>query len=296
MGYSDTEKLPPATIIVASYNRPEKIRTCLERLVTLDYPDFEVLVVDDGSPVPIKPIAAPFGGKVRVVRQQNQGPAAARNCGVRAARNDFILFTDDDCLPRTDWIRTLGKAHLETPVALLGGRVENALTRDIFASASQGLCDYLYDYYQAGSGHAPFFTTNNMAFSRHLFEKIGGLDGTFRFASEDRDFGMRWQKAGLTLRYVPGAVVAHHHDMTLRTYWRQHASYGAGAKKLHHAMDTRGDPRPKVEPFAFYRGILLHPFKARARAALAQSFLMGLSQVAMVWGYFTSPNPESDKG
>ncbi len=278
----------PATVIVASYGRPGKIRGCLETLLALDYPDLRIIVVDDGSPVPIAPIAEPLGPRIRVLRQQNAGPAAARNAGVAAAQTDLIAFTDDDCAPAPDWMRRLGAAHAASPDALIGGRMTNALTDNVYSAASQGLCDYLYAYYQAGRGRAPFFTTNNMAFSRAAFLAVGGLDPKFRFASEDRDFGMRWRSSGRPLVYAPDAVVAHAHDLTLSSFWRQHMSYGAGARRLHLTMDDRGDPRPKVEPFGFYSGILLHPFRSRARRPIAQSVLMGLSQVAMVAGYFQS--------
>lgn len=278
--------MPAATVIVATYNRPAKITACLEALMRLDYPDFRVIVVDDGSPEPIAPLAAPFGERVRIIRQANAGPAAARHAGVRAAETEFLAFTDDDCAPASDWLSRLAAAHIAEPEALLGGKVVNALTDNIYATASQALCDYLYDHYRDGRSDAAFFTTNNTAFSKRAYEAVGGLDLSFRYAAgEDRDLGIRWSASGRPLRYVPGAVVAHAHDLTLRKFWRQHAHYGAGARNLHRTMAQRGDSRPKTEPLTFYTGIVCYPFRTREPQPAVQALLMGLSQVAMVSGY-----------
>ncbi|MGP1357568.1 glycosyltransferase family 2 protein, partial [Roseicyclus sp.] len=92
----------PSTIVVASYNRPRQLRECLDCLAKLDHPSYRVIVVDDGSDVPFAPLAAEYGGLVEVIRQENKGPAAARNRGVEAASTDFVAFTDDDCRPEPD--------------------------------------------------------------------------------------------------------------------------------------------------------------------------------------------------
>ena len=271
-------------IVVPSYGRPAKIRDCVRRLRTLEGGPWRIVVVDDGSPEPIAPLLEGEGAEV--IRQPNGGPGAARNAGVRAAEGArLILFTDDDCRPRPDWALALVRAQGGVPMRLVGGRVENALTEDVFASASQSLCTYLYEFYQSRGSAMDFFTTNNMCVRREDFLSVGGFDPTFRIASEDRDLSLRWKSAGGTLAYAPDAVIDHAHDLDLRSFWKQHASYGRGARRLHLAMDDRADPRPKVERMGFYLGLLAHPLRRPGRRRLAQSFLMGLSQVAMVSGY-----------
>jgi GT2 family glycosyltransferase len=168
---------------------------------------------------------------------------------------------------------------------LVGGRIANALPRNVYSSASQSLSSYLYDYYQATGSEMTFFTTNNMCCRREDFLAVGGFDAGFRFASEDRDLSLRWADAGGALHYAADAVVEHAHDLGPASFWRQHASYGRGAHALHGAMRGRGDPRPKVEPVGFYAGMLLYPLRHRLHGALRQAVLIGLSQVAMVAGY-----------
>ena len=276
---------PVTTIVVPSYGRPESLRGCLAALAAQDEPDHEVVVVDDGSPEPLAPICADFAS-VRCVRQDNAGPAAARNHGAREARGSFLAFTDDDCRPRPDWLTALRRAWGGDERRMVGGRVLNGLPRNPYASASQALCDYLYDYYGAESGAAPFFTTNNCGVSRAGFHGLGGFDESFPLAAaEDRDLGMRWREAGGELAFAPEAVVDHHHALTLRRFFRQHANYGHGARHLHRALDARGVAQPKVEPARFYAGLLLWPVRRRGIRGLGGSALMMLSQVAMVRGY-----------
>ena len=279
--------MPSSAIIVPSYNRPDQLANCLEALVAQDAHDFEVVVVDDGSPTPLRGICYRFGDRVRYIRQSNSGPAAARNRGARSTSAAFIAFTDDDCRPRKGWLRALREAHGGNERTLVGGRVENGLPRDQYASASQALCDYLYDYFGAAAGNMPFFTSNNIAMSRVGFERLAGFEESFgRPAAEDRDFGFRWKEAGGTLVYAEQSVIDHYHAMTFRKYWRQHSNYGAGAYHLHQVMAARGAKLPKFEPFRFYAGLLAWPIKSDGMRRLNLSMLMALSQVAMVNGYF----------
>jgi GT2 family glycosyltransferase len=223
---------------------------------------------------------------VRCLRQANAGPAAARNAGAAAARAGFLAFTDDDCQPEPGWVAALRAAQAGDAARLVGGRVTNLLPDNPYSAASQALCDYLYDYFGAAAGAAPFFTSNNIGCDRARFLAIGGFDASFPLAAaEDRDFGLRWRAAGGALAYAPAAVVGHAHRLTLRGFFRQHANYGRGARHLHKVMDGRGDRRPKLEAARFYLGLVSYPLRRPGRARLTQAALLGLSQVAMVAGY-----------
>ncbi len=89
------------TMVVPTYGHPEGLRACLESLATQRYPGsrFEVIIIDDGSAIPAVPIAASYDDRlqIRVRRQANAGPAAARNHGGMSARGSYIAFLDDDC-------------------------------------------------------------------------------------------------------------------------------------------------------------------------------------------------------
>lgn len=287
---------PVASIIVPSFNRPERLRGCLGALGALEGGPYDVVVVDDGSGEPLAPVVAEFGGLARCLRQDNAGPAAARNAGAAAARAGFLAFTDDDCRPEPGWVAALLARHGGEAGRLVGGRVVNLLPDNPYAAASQSLCDFLYEWWGAEAGEMPFFTSNNMGLSRDRFEALGGFDTSFPLAAgEDRDFGLRWRAAGGSLAYAPGAVVGHAHALTLKGFLRQHANYGRGAHHLHRAMDARRDHRPKVESARFYLGLVGHPLRRPGRGRLAQAVLMGLSQVAMVRGYLDRPGDRAGR-
>ena len=286
-----SQSSPDFSVIVPTFARPERLARCLEALACLDYTRdrFEVVVADDGSPSPVTPALEPFRDRLdlKLLRQDNAGPATARNAGARAARGKFLAFTDDDCEPRPGWLAALAAGFRREPLALLGGRTENALPGNVYARTSQQLVDYLYEYYGAASGDAPYFTSNNMAARRDTFLGLGGFDQTFPLAAaEDREFGLRWRDHVGPLRYMADAVVDHAHALTLRRFWGQHANYGRGARHLASVLRTRGALPHKLEPARFYVRMVSHPLaESRSLGALAGTSLIILSQVAMTWGY-----------
>ena len=99
---------PFFSVIVPTRDRPDRLVRCLRALAQLDYPGdaFEVVVVDDGSRIAIEQVveALQTEFQVSVLRTPACGPAAARNVGVANARGDYVAFTDDDCIPRVDWL------------------------------------------------------------------------------------------------------------------------------------------------------------------------------------------------
>ena len=277
------------SVIVPSYNRPDRLRGCLEALTRQDGGPYEIIVVDDGSPEPLAAICAAFGDQVRYLRQDNAGPAKARNTGAKTSDAEILVFTDDDCRPEPGWVAALLARHAGQRDALVGGQVVNLLTNNVYSASSQTLCDFLYDHFGAAQGTIPFFTSNNMACDRARFLELGGFDESFPLAAaEDRDFGMRWREAGGRLVYAPDAVVGHAHAMTLARFIRQHSNYGKGARHLHKVLDMRGSDAVKFAGLRFYQRLLLYPWESRQPMRLRQSGLMVLSQVAMVGGYVQS--------
>jgi len=277
-------------IIIPTYNRPDKIGQCLAQLAELDGGPYRTIVIDDGGRDSLANICKPYREWVELIRQKNAGPAAARNRGAReAAGADLLAFIDDDCRPRSDWVMRLTDAQRGLPGRLVGGRVDNALPDNVCSSASQALCSYLYEYYQANGSEMSFFTSNNMCCRREDFLARGGFNENFAIAAgEDRDFGIRWQDEGGELVYEPDAVIDHAHHLNLIKFWRQHSNYGRGARQLHLSLNQRGDDRPKLERTAFYLGMFSYPFRARSKRPFAEMALVGLSQVAMVSGYCTA--------
>lgn len=302
---------PTCTVVVPAHGRPRALARCLEALARLDYPAdrLDVVVVDDGSPDPLRPAVeamrpgagrsdgAPRRGSastepaVRWIRQENAGPAAARNRGARAGTARFVAFTDDDCEPEAGWLARLVEALAEDPDALVGGRTVNALPDNPWSVASQQLVSYLYDYYlgpeEEHDGPRPggFLTSNNLAAAREAFLEAGGFDERFPdAAAEDRELCRRWRAGGGRLRYEPEAVVRHSHHLDALSFLKQHHRYGRGARRLHEAAGA-GDGAEFEGP-AFYAGLLRWPLgRLEPPEALVTAALLALSQVAAAAGY-----------
>jgi GT2 family glycosyltransferase len=184
---------------------------------------------------------AAAGPTIRIIRQPNAGPSAARNRGVAEACGELIALTDDDCLPAPAWLESLVTAHRQSPDALVGGITFNGLTDDVFATTSQMIIDLVYEHFNADEAAAYFLTSNNMLCSRGAYSDLGGFDTSFaRAGAEDRDFCDRWRASGRPLRLVPAATIEHRHAQTLRQFLGLHYRYGRGAYRYQTKRRERG--------------------------------------------------------
>jgi len=280
-------KIPIFSIIIPTYNRPDQLFSCLQAIDGLTYPHdrFEVIVVDDGSHTPLEGIVGNFSHRmaVKLISQNNSGPANARNRGAAEAKGEILAFTDDDCTPSAGWLHALADTFCDGPDCGIGGKTINTLTDNLYAETSQMLLDYLYEYYNQDLQVPRFFASNNLAFPRKAFLTSGGFNPKYRFpAAEDRELCDRWAAQGRRLRYAPDALVFHAHPLTWRTLWRQHFDYGKGA-----FFFRRMKARPGWEPLAFYLKLFLYPFKVFSwERAMAVSPLLIITQVATTCGYF----------
>jgi GT2 family glycosyltransferase len=222
--------LPFFSIIIPTYDRPEELLACVQTLKQLDYPRdrFEIIIVDDGSRVPVNLSGHHNQDGITLLRQNRAGPASARNMGAEKARGEVLAFTDDDCRPSPQWLRELTNAFAHSPLSLIGGRTINGLAENYYSTASQIIVEEVYGYFFRRNSPLRFFASNNMALPVDLFKKCGGFDASFR-TSEDRDFCDRWIRQGHPMVYVPEAIVYHYHHLTLTTFCRQHFNYGRGA-------------------------------------------------------------------
>lgn len=282
---------PFFSIVIPTYNRPERLANCLKAIANFDYPRdrFEVIVVDDGSKTPLDSVVAPLQNQInlKLFRQENAGPATARNRGAKEARGEFLVFTDDDCQPLSNWLEQFAVSLATAPEAMVGGKTINALADNLFSTASQELIDYLYEYYNPAKGKAAFFASNNIALPKVGFDSLGGFDVSFPLAAaEDRDFCDRWQ-ATYPMVYNPQAQIKHYHHLQLNSFWRQHFGYGRGAFCFHQLRAQRKAREMEVEPLSFYFDLLTYPFsQATKHSRMLLSSLFLLSQFANISGFF----------
>jgi len=288
---------PTFSIIIPTCNRTAGLDACLGAITALDYPRnrLEVIVVDDGSRACIRPGdgVLPEEISIKILKQENAGPAKARNHGAKVARGEFLAFTDDDCMPDREWLRALSKQLQKTPDCAAGGRTINALAENPWAAASQLLVDYLYEYYNQNPARSTLLTSNNLAVERRCFIEMGGFDESFPVAGgEDREFCAQWTHKGYGLIHVPGARVYHRHGMSLTAFWRQHFRYGRGAYRFHRRAISLRKNRVRFEPVFFYCRLLGFPLKkARLNPGsrrLQITALFVLSQMANVAGYISA--------
>lgn len=127
---SDPRSLLPVSIVVCTRNRAESLRRTLTALAGLNVarlPAVELVVVDngstDGTAEVVQAAAGSFPYPVRLVSCPEKGLSRARNAAVAAARHELIRFTDDDCLPESDWAVRLAEAFGGDPLQVIGGRV-----------------------------------------------------------------------------------------------------------------------------------------------------------------------------
>jgi O-antigen biosynthesis protein len=232
---------PRVSVIVCAYNAADTIDECLTAAEELRYPDFEVIVVNDGSSDETGSIAARHA-RVRVITTANSGLGAARNVGLEHATGDIVAYTDADVRVDPDWLTYLVQRLVDSDVVAVGG--PNIVPRDdpwvaqCVARAPGGPTHILLDDRLAE--HIPGC---NCAFFRDALLAIGGFNPIFLRAGDDVDVCWRLQARGWNIGFAPAALVWHHHRASVRTYVRQQIGYGEGETWLmreHPDKFTRG--------------------------------------------------------
>lgn len=184
-----------ASVVIATRDRPERLRLCLEALAQQRTDRvYEVVVVDDGGEPPVGASDVAAFPRVRLLRAAGRGPAAARNLGVREARGAVVLFTDDDVLPERGW--------LEAACRFLDARPSSVGVGGITVSPP---FDYLYE--ESVACDVPAYWTCNVAYRREALEKLGGFCEELR-CSEDLDLGYRALDLG-AVGFAPEMRVVH---------------------------------------------------------------------------------------
>jgi GT2 family glycosyltransferase len=241
--------VPRVSVVVCSYNSAPTLDHCLASLAALDYPDYEVIVVNDGSTDETPSILARFPS-VRAVHQENLGLSAARNAGLRAATGSLVAYTDADCFADPHWLTHLVHQFQRTDAAAVGG--PNLTPEDGWlagcVAAAPGQPMHVLESDQVAE-HIPGC---NMAFRREALLAIDGFDVQYRKAGDDVDVCWRLQQAGYWITFAPGAFVWHHRRQNPRAYLRQQAGYGEAEALLRFKHPDRFNGRGDGK----WRGIL----------------------------------------
>ena len=220
---------PRVSVVVCSYNGAATIRDTMEGLSRLDYPDFEVIVVNDGSSDATPKIAAEYD--VRLISTENRGLSNARNTGWQAADGEIIAYIDDDAYPDPHWLQYLAHSFMSSDYVGVGGPniappgdgpiadcVANAPGRPVHVLLSDRTAE-----------HIPGC---NMAFRREALVAIDGFDPRYRTAGDDVDVCWRLQENGGVIGFHAAALDWHHCRNSVRTYWKQQQGYGKAESLL----------------------------------------------------------------
>lgn len=219
-------ELPPISVVVCTRDRAVTLARCLNALEQVDYPLFEVVVVDNAS-VTGDTARAVSKYNARYVREERPGLDWARNRGIKESIYNLIAFIDDDAYATPGWLRGVAHAFANTDVMAVTGMVLPAeletqaqIDFEAYGGMSKGLEPFTIEWTNL-EGPGRFWASSwgigaNMAFRRQVFDEVGlfnpGLDvGTATRGGGDLEFLFRVVAEGFTLRYEPAALVRHVH-------------------------------------------------------------------------------------
>jgi GT2 family glycosyltransferase/DNA-binding beta-propeller fold protein YncE len=267
---------PSVSVVVCAYNAGETIDGCLRSLESLTYPDYDIILVNDGS----RDATGDIGRRhprVRVIDIPNGGLSAARNVGLAESRGEIVAYTDADVRVDRDWLTYLVQPFLTSDVVGSGG--PNVVPPDdppmaqCIARAPGSPTHVLLDDRLAE--HVPGC---NMAFRRDALLAVGGFNAIYLRAGDDVDMCWRLQARGWKIGFASAALVWHHHRSTVKEYWRQQVGYGEGETWLmaHH-------PEKFLDGRMLWRGRIYSPLP------FVRS-LWGMRINAGVWGTAAFPS------
>ena len=223
------EAPPRASVVVAAYNAQATLRACLDSLRRLNYPDYEIIVVDDGSTDRTGEIAST--AEVKLLTGEHRGLAAARNAGIDAAQGEIVAFIDADATADSDWLYHLVETMRRRDAAAAGGPNFPPAARSSLTAAIAGAPGQPREVRSSDDSLAQLCGCN-MAIDKSYLQALGGFDPLFTAAGDDVDISWRLRGRGATLAYAPGAVVVHERRGSIRAYLAQQTGYGAAEALL----------------------------------------------------------------
>ncbi len=240
--FSEAERAswPKVSVVICAYNAADTLGDCLASIEQLTYPNFEVIIVNDGSRDATPEIARQYPW-MRLITIPNGGLSAARNVGIAEATGEIVAYTDADVRVDPDWLTYLVQPMLHSTVAGVGG--PNVVPHDdpfvaqCVARSPGGPTHVMLD--DRIAEHIPGC---NMAFRRDALLAINGFNPIYLRAGDDVDLCWRLQAKGYKLGFAPSALVWHHHRASVKAYWRQQVGYGEGEAWLeaHHPEKFAG--------------------------------------------------------
>jgi len=214
---------PHVTVAICTYNGSRTLVETLEVLDQHDYPNFDVLVIDDGSTDHTRELALAYS--CTVISTENYGLSSARNTAWQNSDGQIVVYLDDDAYPDSNWLYHIAAQFDDDQVGAVGGpNLPPSNSSDIAfcVSHSPGGPNHVLES-DTIAEHIPGC---NMAIRRQVLEELGGFDVQFRAAGDDVDMCWRIRDCGWVIRFSPCAVVFHHRRDTAKGYFQQQRGYG----------------------------------------------------------------------
>lgn len=215
---------PKISVIICVYNGMDRIGHALESLRRLRYPDYEVIVVDDGSSDGTLNLVAQYA-EVRLIASVHAGLSVARNLGAATAMGAILAYTDDDCMVDPDYLFWLAKAYAENDWDACGGPnipPEPECEDEAVVASSLGAPSHV----MLDDVEAEHIPGCHLSVRVEAFEAIGGFRAQYRVAGDDVDFCWRLRDSGYKIGFHGASFVWHRRRATLMSYFRQQWGYG----------------------------------------------------------------------
>jgi len=223
---------PFISIIVPVYNSEKTIRKCIDSLLKIDYPNYEILIIDDGCTDKTKDILYEYKNRIILIESQHVGPSACRNMAAKRSKGDFLAFTDADCLTDKNWLGELMRGFVSDKVVGVGGTQLSPQDETKFGKSVQAffeLTGFLGGYIKSRrSGEitkVPHNPSCNVMYRKNVFLEIGGFDEML-WPCEDVDLDYRLKRKGFVFMYNPKAIVYHYRPHTFLELSKMMYRYG----------------------------------------------------------------------
>lgn len=218
--------MPRISVIICVYNGVERVCKAVESLdpTKVNYTDYEVIVVDDGSTDGTQEALGKYE-YVKLVRAKHGGLSRARNLGAQAATGEIFAYTDDDCEVDPSWLYWIARGYAEQDVDALGGPniPPNPEEEDeAVVAAAPGAPSHVM-LNDKDAEHIPGCT---LTVTREAFEKIGGFSDVYHAAGDDVDFCWRLENTGFKIGFHGAAFVWHRRRTSFYRYFKQQIGYG----------------------------------------------------------------------
>jgi GT2 family glycosyltransferase len=216
-----------ASVVIAVRQGATVMPDLIESLRALRFSaaDFEIIVVDNGSTDDTARIVRSLGDDIRVMHEPVRGSAAARNCGILAARGWAVAFTDADAVVEPDWLAELVAPLEDQTIGVVGGRILSVQP----CNRIERFGERIHDQERAISQVEPYASSGNWASRRNVLLETGLFDVSL-LRGQDVDLAWRIRAAGYRLVYAPNAIVRHRNEKTLLGLMREgyvHGLHGA---------------------------------------------------------------------